>query len=593
METTIGIDLGTTFSAVASVDENGRPVVLKNSLGESLTPSVVWFGAAQIIVGAEAKELQAMGEQDVAAFFKRNMGDSNFSIQFHGKDYTAQEISALVLQKLKSDAEQTLGKPLRKAVITVPAYFNNFQREATIAAGNAAGLEVLRIINEPTAAAIAYGLSGKGDGQTVLVYDLGGGTFDVTLMRITSDCIEVLGTDGDHELGGKNWDDRIVNWVAQQFESEFGSDPLADNLTFNELLVRAENAKKQLSARDTTRIAIAHSGEKGRYDLNVQTFEEITKDLMERTGMLSNRLIEELNLSWADVNGVLLVGGSTRMPMVSKWVAQMSGKSPLRGINVDEAVALGAALQAHIDANGSEKQEKPLFRLGGQRTIRDVMSHSLGLVAENETRSRYINSIIIPKNLPIPSKETRPYQLRTLPGDRNIMETFMLQGESDRPLDCQVIGQYVFSGIEHESDGVVVLDISYSYDTNGVVEVSGVQRSTSAPLELQVKPAPDDLSWLDLPPTDKKLVPAHLSLLIAVDLSGSMSGEPLRKSQEAAKDFIRQLDLANASVGLMVFSDKVKTIQGLCQNAKMLFQGIDSWTIGAVGYGNAALHNIS
>lgn len=585
METTIGIDLGTTFSVIAAVDNNGRAVVLKNSQGESLTPSVVWFGKSEPVVGSEAKEMQGLGEHNIAAFFKRNMGDPYFVLHFNGKDYSAQDLSALVLKKLKTDAEQALGKTIAKAVITVPAYFNNFQREATIAAGKAAGLDVLRIINEPTAAAIAFGLGQQAFGQTILVYDLGGGTFDITLIRITADQIEVIGTDGDHELGGKNWDDRILNWVARQFEDQFGLDPLADNLTFNELLVRAENAKKQLSSRNTTRIVITHEGEKGRYDLDVATFEEITKDLLERTKMLSDRLLYDVRLTWQDVEGVLLVGGSTRMPMVSKWIFTMCGKEPLKGINVDEAVAMGAAIQAHLDANAASPLNAPT--LISSRTIKDVMGHSLGLVAVNEDHSSYINSIIIPKNLIIPSQETRPYQVPTRPGNRNEMKVYMLQGESSRPLECQVIGKYVFSGILHEPASLAVVDVTYAYDSNGVINVCGKQRSNNQELPLRIEPVPEDLGWLDLPPQEEELLPTHVSVLIAIDLSGSMSGEPLRKSQNAAKDFIRQLDLSNTSIGLMVFSDRVSMAQDLCQDAKALFHGIESWSIGSVGYGNS------
>lgn len=582
----IGIDLGTTFSAVASVDESGRAVVLKNGNEETLTPSVVWFNQDEVIIGSEAKEMQAMGEDDIASFFKRNMGDPNFSLHFHDQNYSAQDISAVFLKKLKKDAEHALGCSVAKAVITVPAYFNNLQREATIAAGQEAGFEVLRIINEPTAAAIAFGISRPREEQTILVYDLGGGTFDVTIMKTTAEEILVLGTDGDHELGGKNWDDRIVNWMAQKFEEEFGIDPLSDSLSFNEILVRAENAKKQLSARDSTRIIITHEGEKGRYDLDRYTFEEITRDLLERTQMLVDRLLEDIQLSWQEIDGVLLVGGSTRMPMVSDWITDITGKAPLRGVNVDEAVALGAAIQANLDANPPEDNE--LLTLASTPQIRDVMSHSLGLVAENEDRSKYINSIIIPKNNPIPSEDTRPYQLFTRPGNGNELEVLMLQGENTRPLDCQIIGRYIFSDIQHQEDKPAVLDVSYAYDSNGVIKVDAKQRSTGKALSLRIDSIPEELSWLDEAPTERDLQPAHLSVLISIDLSGSMSGEPLRKSQEAARDFIEQLDLSNSSVGLMIFSDRVKLSQDLCQNTKALFKGIKGWTIGSVGYGNAA-----
>ena len=587
METVIGIDLGTTFSAVASVDVSGRASVLKNSQGEQLTPSVIWFGeGAAPVVGSEAKQMQEMGEADVASFFKRNMGDVNFSLNFGGKFYSARDLSTIMLRKLKADAELALGETVQKAVITVPAYFNNLQREATIEAGKDAGLEVLRIINEPTAAAISFGLNSQATGQTLLVYDLGGGTFDVTVIKINADSIEVLGTDGDHELGGKNWDDRLIAFIAQKFQEEFGVDPLSDSVAFNDLLVRAESAKKQLSVRDTARVAIAYQGEKGRYDIDVHTFEEITLDLLERTQLLTEKVLEDIHLNWTDINGVLLVGGSTRMPMVSRWIASMSGSEPLRGVNVDEAVALGAAIQANIDANGS--QGAPRLALGGaMRTIRDVMSHSLGLVAINNDRSRYINSIIIAKNKPIPSEQTSPFTLRTRPGNQNVLEVYMLQGESERPLDCNIIGKYVFSEIEHQTGGQAVLHVSYAYDSNGVIKVSAVQADSNNTLPLRIETVPDEMSWLDLPPVENEMVPAHLSLILAVDLSGSMSGEPLAKAQQAAQEFVQKLDLSNSSIGLMLFADSVKMSQDLCQNAKSLKKGIESWRIGEVGGGNS------
>ena len=585
METVIGIDLGTTFCAVATVDASGKAVILKNSLGESLTPSVIWFKDTTPVVGIEAKQMQELGEHEVASFFKRDMGNANFSLNFNDKDYSARDLSAILLKKLKEDAELSLGKSVQKAVITVPAYFNNLQREATIRAGKDAGLEVLRIINEPTAAAIAFGLNTQYNGQTVLVYDLGGGTFDVTIIKINADTIEVLGTDGDHELGGKNWDDRIITYAAQQFEEEFSLDILADSVAFNDLLVRAENAKKQLSVRDSTRLAIAFEGQKGKYDIDIVTFENLTRDLLERTQSLTEKLMADVHLSWQNINGVLLVGGSTRMPMVTRWIAKMSGKTPLRGVNVDEAVALGAAIQAHLDAHGHLPMQDR-FALGGSRKILDVMSHSLGLVAENQDRTKYINSIIIPKNKHIPSKEAHPYQARTRPGNNNSMDVYMVQGESERPSDCHIIGKYVFSNIEHQQGGQAVLDVTYAYDTNGVINVLGHQRSTGKLLDCQVEKVPEDMSWLDFPPKDEVQV-VHLSVIVAIDLSGSMSGQPLRQAKEAAHEFIKKLDLTSTSIGLLLFADSVKVSQALCQNALSLEKGINAWAIGEVGYGNA------
>jgi len=267
MEAVIGIDLGTTFSAVSSVDEYGKPYILENSEGKKLTPSVIYFDTnGNILIGDEAKEMQGLGEESVAAFFKRNMGENTFSLNFNNRNYTAKDLSALLLEKLKKDAEEALGTYVSKAVITVPAYFNNLQREDTIEAGKKAGLEVLRIINEPTAAAIAYGLN-KSSKQRVLVYDLGGGTFDVTIVDISDENISVIATGGDHMLGGKDWDDRIVNYINNLFDDEFGINPMDDAVSFNDMLVKAEKAKRGLSVRESVKIAVVHDGERGNYEL--------------------------------------------------------------------------------------------------------------------------------------------------------------------------------------------------------------------------------------------------------------------------------------------------------------------------------------
>ena len=588
MEISLGIDLGTTYSAVAFVDETGNPSLIKNLNGSTLTPSVVYFDEINVIVGAEAKEMQKLGEENVAAFFKRDMGNLDFSLTFDAGTYSAEQISTFVLSKLKQDAEIFLNQPVKKAVITVPAYFNNLQREATIRAGKGAGLDVIRIINEPTAAAIAYGVNLTKD-STILVYDLGGGTFDVTLMKVEGDVIEVLATDGDHELGGKDWDDKIVQYICSQFEEEFGEDPLEDSVTFNDILVRSEAAKRQLTTRMKARVSLTHKGEKGNYEISRSTFEELTKDLLERTQLLTNGLLEELSMSWEEIDGTLLVGGSTRMPMVSQWVTEMSGKDPLRGVNVDEAVAIGAALQASLDTHGRIKKSGEFF-LGGTKTIKDVMSHSLGLIAINEDKSQYVNSIIIPKNISIPSKEIRPYQLRTRRHTNNSWEAYMTQGESDNPTECQIIGKYVFSEIEHIQEGNAILDISYSYDANGLIQVSAVQRSDPPRgLKMKIESVPADMSWLSAPP-EMEEIQQHTSVVFAIDLSGSMSGKPLKEAQKAAIKFIENLDLTHTSVGLLVFADKVDITQGLTQNSKKLVKGITSWKElmdgGKVGYGN-------
>lgn len=590
MEATIGIDLGTTFSAVSIIDDAGKPVIVNNLLGEGITPSVIYFeNENKIIVGSEAKEMQAFGENNIASFFKRNMGDANFQLNFHGKIYTATELSGLLLKKLKEDAEIVLNKTIKKAVVTVPAYFNDLQKKATIKAAEFAGLEVLRIINEPTAAAIAFGVN-QTKNQTILVYDLGGGTFDVTILKIEDGTIKVLATGGDHELGGKDWDNRLIGYIANQFTEEYGTDPLADSISYNDLLIKAENAKKQLSASNKSRFSIVFDGNKSSYEISRTKFEEITQDLMQKTKSKAEEVLNEAGLSWNGLDGVLLVGGSTRMPMVISWVEEMSEKSPLRGINVDVAVCLGAALQADIELNKS--QTGSIFTLGGKiSSIEDVMSHSLGLIAENSNRSRYINSIIIPKNKKIPASEVRPYQIRTGRNINNELEIYLTQGETEVIGECKVIGKYVFSNIEFVSGGMSVIDVEYKYNENGLVQIEAIQRETGKKLSMIEVDLPSDMSWIDREPVKEEFVVPHLSVVIAVDLSGSMSGTPLKEAQKAAIGFIEKLDLSNTSVALMPFADRVKINQELTQNAKKLIRGINDWSDlmdkGTVGWGNS------
>ncbi|MBX6313290.1 MAG: Hsp70 family protein [Isosphaeraceae bacterium] len=558
MATFVGIDLGTTNSVVAHRNAYGRPEVIPNREGHTVTPSVVYFGADPPSVGQEAKEWARLGNDEIASFFKPHMGNPLFKLQFHGREYSATELSALVLKRLKEDAEAKLGQPVTQAVITVPAYFADPQRKATIEAGRLAGLEVLRIINEPTAAALAYGLQKAGAEETVLIYDLGGGTFDVTVAQITPDEIAVLATAGDHDLGGKNWDDRIATYLAEKFAADTGIDPLDDPVALNEVLVRSEQAKWALSERTATRITLQLGSERRSYELTRAEFEAMTFPLMDRTRRLTEEVLEEAKLSWRQLTGVLLVGGSTRMPMVRQYVTQMSGQPPRAGVNVDEVVALGAAIQAAMEVGQSASDATPKFTLAGARRVQDVMSHSLGTVAVSPDGSAYVNDIIIRRNQPIPAGETKSYLHATHGGANERMEVYLTQGESPHPLDCSILGKYVFHGIQ-ATDAEVTVDVTMSYDANGVVQVRAVQRDTLKPLPMTVEPVPDDLSWLGRPPQHEALQgpvePIRVYLLI--DVSSSMAGPPLEEAQAAARAFLDKCDFTNTEVGLISFSDEV------------------------------------
>lgn len=579
---TIGIDLGTTYSAVARV-EAGRPVVLRNSAGRCTTPSVIYFpGKGQPpVVGEAAKLMLTAGETDVVSFFKRRMGDPHYSVEYHGTSHTARALSAILLRHLLQD---TLGATHQRAIITVPAYFDNHRRTETIKAGEEAGIDVIGIVNEPTAAAIAFGLGGDHGRKTALVYDLGGGTFDTTIVRLGRDEVEVVGTDGDHELGGKDWDDRLVRYVAQQFEDEFGDSILEDTGACLDLGARCETAKQQLSAMNKTRVSLSHAGRRGNYEVTRELFEEISRDLVDRTMMLAERALSAVALEWKDIDEIVPVGGSTRMPMITSVLkARYSGRIA-SGIDPDEAVALGAAWEAERRTSSAMH-----FGLAGAVRVQDVMAHSLGMVAENPDRTQYINKIIIHKNKTIPSREVCQFQQRVRKGRAGETEVYVLQGESPRPSECTVLGKYVISDIQPENNGVAVLDISYSYDENGVVKVEAVQSSTGATLPVRVELLPERLDWLDGSPAKHGGGEIeHLSIFLAIDLSGSMSGNPLAQAQAAAQKFVRELDLSSTSIGLNIFADHSSITVELSQSAEEINRGISAWKIGAVGGGNNA-----
>jgi molecular chaperone DnaK len=582
MNKIVGIDLGTTNSAVAHIDEHGYPVIVPNVLGEPITPSVICFRDREIVIGAEAKELQAAGEPNIAAYFKRKMGDESFLFHAAGSDYSATDLSALLLKKLKDDAEKTLGERITDAVITVPAYFKNPEREATRAAGRKAGLNVLQLVNEPTAAAIAFGVKQTGQRGHVLVYDLGGGTFDVTLCDFDASGVRVVTSSGDHELGGKDWDDRIVQFAAEQFKRQFGVDPHSDSTSIADLLARAEDVKKRLSAAQSARVSLVHQGHRGTYEISRGLFQELTQDLMRRTIDLTQYILQEVGFQVSKLDQVLLVGGSTRMPMVHDFIREGLGKVPLQGVNVDEAVAIGAAVIASIPKSGATGA-----RLRGAETV-DVTNHSLGMIALNNPRTAYINSIILPKNQPIPCAQTRPFKLRTQEGPENRLEIYMTQGETPSPADITYINKYVVTGIPHQASGEAILDIQYAYDKSGTVHVSGNVRNSKKPLIVTTEPLPPDLPdrFLGFPEPEYAAEP--VTLYIAIDLSGSMSGEPLRSAKIAAEEFLTRVDLTHCSVGIMAVADTTATKLEASQNAREISRAINSLSIGEVGGGNDA-----
>lgn len=593
----VGIDLGTTFSAVAMINPaTGKPEVIKNSFDSATTPSVLCFEAnGNILFGEDAKNMQESGDTDTIAFFKRNMGKDDFYVDFHGKSYNPTDLSAILLRKLVTEAEQCSGEKIDAAVITVPAYFTHKERQATIDAGKKAGLEVIAIINEPTAAAFAYGLNDKPGTQTVLIYDLGGGTFDVTIARINQDKIEILGSDGNHELGGKDWDDCIAAYLARRFEEETGIDFSDDEEMIASMLVMAESVKKQLTIRDEYKVPIIFKGTRADITITEALFEEISEYLIGETKDLTNNLIKSIGLSWSDITGAILVGGSTRMRMVHNFVRDMSGKEPLGGVNVDEAVALGAAIRANIDESGAA-----VATLGGvaranecvigAKAVSDVTAHALGMIAVSEDGEKYINSVIIPKNSSIPVEMKRSYKIRTRAKD-NELEVYVLQGAYTRPLDNVILHKYVIYDIEKVATNPSIIEVGYKYNSDGIVEVSATQTETRKNLPVRIEPIPDDMSWTDGSPKDNETpggAMPEVQVLLAIDLSGSMWGEPTIRAKEAMNEFVNQLDPEIAMVGVIAFADNTKLVIPPTDDFRAVHKAIDTVDKHNVGGANDA-----
>lgn len=466
----IGIDLGTTNSCVAVLDGNS-PVVITNMEGYRTTPSVVAFTKdGERLVGESAKRQATVNSEATVFSVKRHMG-SSYKKKINGKNYTAQELSAYILMKLKKDAESYLGEEVSDAVITVPAYFSDAQRQATKDAGKIAGLNVLRIINEPTSAALSYGLD-NGASQKILVYDLGGGTFDVSVIEIGDNVIEVLATAGDNNLGGDDFDDRLVQYLASQFKADTGVNLNKDSVAIRRLTEEAQKAKKELSSANTTNVCVPFittvKGNPLHMDISVtrQKFNELTADLVDRTIVPVENALRDAGLSKKDIDIVLLVGGSTRMPAVADKVRQIMGMEPSRSINPDECVAIGAAIQGGKLGNQLLPESS-----ASQIILMDVTPMSLSI----ETLGG-ISSRIIERNTTIP---TRHSQIFTTAGNfQTSVDIKVYQGERKFSRDNKLIGNFRLSGIKRARAGVPQIEVTFDIDVNGIVNVSAKDLGT-------------------------------------------------------------------------------------------------------------------
>ncbi|MBA3544069.1 MAG: Hsp70 family protein [Chthoniobacterales bacterium] len=478
----VGIDLGTTFSAVAHIDAYGKPQIIPNAESERITPSVVLFDGSSAVVGTIAKSNSVSEPEKIVDFVKREIGKSKqqFNREFNNTKYSAEELSALILKKLKSDAEKYLKVPVTDAVITVPAYFNDAERTATITAGRLAGLNVLQIINEPTAAALAYGLDKLDDDQTVFVFDLGGGTFDVTLMRIEGHRLEMVATNGDHRLGGKDWDDILVNHVAEEFDRAHGENPLLDLQSYQDLQSRALAAKIQLSSRDRTTMVHSHNGKSVKIELTRDEFESMTKHLVEKCKAICEIVMREAKMEWSQVNKILLVGGMTRMPMVRAMIGQLTSVPLAEDVNPDEAVAVGAAIQAVLSQLNEEETtgEKMLpaetrqqfsSRDGGLIQVRNITSHTLGVVLWDEAHLEEYVFPMIKKMTAMPAVAKNSFGTATANMQRAIVR--VVEGESTLPGECTPLGICDVELPPFLPKGSPV-ELTYEYNANQVLEVA-------------------------------------------------------------------------------------------------------------------------
>jgi len=584
MGTNVGIDLGTTYSAIAVFDDvAGQVKILKNSDDKNCTPSVTHIENGKVTIGDEAKLFQASGDLNVAAFYKSMMGEKEFSINLDGKDYTPEDLSGLYLKELVRDISQHNNVKIDGAVITCPAYFNETQRLATLNAGKAAGLKVLKVINEPTAAIIAYGLTGSGK-KNVMVYDLGGGTFDVTIAEVNGTNVRVLTTNGNHNLGGKNWDAVIAEELKHRFFGEHKINIDDNPEDFNQLKVQCEDIKKRLTSISVTTAVVKSQGCTGKYEITREFFDSSTQNLLNETSLLVNLCFKEIGggFSWKNLDEVVLVGGSTRMPQVKEFVRKEYGRDVVtKNIDVDTIVAAGAAMQAKLCVEkkiavieGGSGGEKKRSVITGD-SIQDITSHGLGILVLSKDETYYRNSVILPKNSPLNKEEGKEY---VFAGEK--MDVYVLQGESEDPRECTLLYKYCVSGFEKGKK--IDFFLHLAYNQNGIVDVR-----VEAPLKVDpyvVDETIDEvINRLIREREERKHKAARAEIMFMVDTSGSMEGKPIKLARKALQESVKQFDLSKIKVSILNFAEAGRFECAAENDAKRIDKAISALEIDTCG----------
>ncbi len=480
----VGIDLGTTYSAISVVNKYGKPEIIVNREGERITPSVVLFEDKEVVVGSIAKRSAVASPFNVVQFVKRQIGDKAWRFNTeNGGEFTPEEISAMVMRRLKEDAETLLGEKVEDAVITVPAYFDDAQRKATHDAGRIAGLNVLRIINEPTAAALAYGLDKMHMDEKILVYDLGGGTFDVTIMSLSENGLRVLSTGGAKNLGGFDWDNAVMNYLNEEFQKQGGVDLLDDPMLEQDLRDKAEIAKKTLSVRDRTNVFLSCEGVNTSITLTREKFDELTGSLLNRTQKIMEFVLEDAGVEWKDIDKVLLVGGSTRMKQVPAMIERVTGIKPSLDVNPDEVVAFGAAIQGAILQIKEGKADLSLSQTFPIVEVQDVNSHSMGVVALDESGQEF-NSIVLKKDTVIPCKVSGYYT--TTVDNQSQLHLQITEGEDVDLEYVKIVGEGMIDLPDYPKGAP--LEVIFEYDSDGIIHISVIDSTAETLLgELKIE----------------------------------------------------------------------------------------------------------